>query len=618
MGSVTKGAPTVIPPIPFWLLMSVYVLYLGLATTASVPLFADIDWLHEGERLGTAQVVLSGGLPFRDVYLPHGLFPEVIRPLLAFEILGESLAADRFAGILLAPLPYVAAVFYVWKLFPTRFWRFARLAGIALYPLLLVPRHVVVFLALGLLTGWVREGRRKQLFGAGLLAGSGFIFSTIDQASFLLATVALFPFVVTAQRYAACREEATTSASTALWEVSKPLLMGMAIGGSLFLVYLLMTGTAGLFVQDLVRRSEADAYAFSHVWGHESFPVLSPANAVWYVIPFFYVAAAVIMAARVRRKHEEHWDVLIPTLLFGILSFAYALRQFNYWKLAVVSFPFVAGGVYFLSTVAIRETGRAGDVRAERRLTGEWGMVGLTAVLMAALLVQSLTRDWKPKQVAPQVFFPTVALLILSATAFGMSRRGRSVPVMRRTIAISPLVAVIVSVWFYNDAKPQVLSAQIKKPRLVGDVGQLLATMADAGGHVTRDRPLYLNDEVLAYLKTQSLAARPVVILAAGAGIYYFHAGVVPPNRFPHVEIAMAEAWAREVVDGLDRTRADLLVACKDEGKSITDWPMNPKLSNFIASHYVDSGRRLGSKLLGQDCPFSVWIHRQSLNGTPT
>ena len=61
-----------IPPCPRSLLVGVYVLYLGLATTASVPLFAEIDWLHEGERLGTAQIVLNGGLPFRDAFLVHG------------------------------------------------------------------------------------------------------------------------------------------------------------------------------------------------------------------------------------------------------------------------------------------------------------------------------------------------------------------------------------------------------------------------------------------------------------------------------------------------------------------------------------------------------------------
>ena len=159
------------PPCPLWLLIGIYLLYLGLATTASVPLFAEIDWMHEGERLGTAQIVLSGGLPIRDVYTPHGLFPEVIRPLVAFWLFGESLASDRLMGLLLEPLAYLAAAFYVWRLFTTPFWRVGGLVSFALFPLLILSRHIAVFLTLAVLSGWVRDGDPRRLFRAGLIAG---------------------------------------------------------------------------------------------------------------------------------------------------------------------------------------------------------------------------------------------------------------------------------------------------------------------------------------------------------------------------------------------------------------------------------------------------------------
>src|SRR5262249_47002662 len=141
-------------PCPRWLLLAVYFVYLGLQTVDSVPLFAKINWMHEGERVGSVQIVMDGGLPIRDVYLPHGLFPEVIRPMVAFWMFGESLAADRIVGILIEPVTYVAAVFYVWKVFPTNAWRLVGLLGVGLYSLLLTPRHIPVFLSLGLLTAW--------------------------------------------------------------------------------------------------------------------------------------------------------------------------------------------------------------------------------------------------------------------------------------------------------------------------------------------------------------------------------------------------------------------------------------------------------------------------------
>jgi hypothetical protein len=106
-------------------------------------------------------------------------------------------------------------------------------------------------------------------------------------------------------------------------------------------------------------------------------------------------------------------------------------------------------------------------------------------------------------------------------------------------------------------------------------------------------------------------------MLARGAGIYYFLAGLSSPLRFAEVDVTLEDRWAREVAEGLDRTRAELLVGCDDGGQRVGDWPLMPILSEFIVANYVDSGRRLGSQILG-DCPFSVWVHRKTRNGTRT
>ncbi|MBM4125667.1 MAG: hypothetical protein FJ246_12085, partial [Nitrospira sp.] len=179
--------------------------------------------------MGVVQTVLDGGLPIRDVYLPHGLFPEVIRPLLAFLVFGESLAADRLMGLLIQPLAYVAAAYYVWGVFPTLFWRVTALIGCALYPLLLLPRHIVVFLALGLLTSWAKDQTRWKLFGAGCIAGLGFVGSTVDQAVFLLVTLLLVPFAMVVEHVALRRGGVANEScnATSKWavgvEVAGPL-----------------------------------------------------------------------------------------------------------------------------------------------------------------------------------------------------------------------------------------------------------------------------------------------------------------------------------------------------------------------------------------------------------
>ena len=610
------------PPCPLWLLIGIYLLYLGLATTASVPLFGKIDWMHEGERLGPAQIVLDGGLPIRDVYLPHGLFPEVIRPLLAFWLFGESLAADRIVGILIEPLAYVAAAFYVWKVFSTRFWRLVGLLGFALYPLLLWPRHIPVFLALGLLTAWVHERRRRHLWWAGIITGLGYVIGTVDQTTFLLATVLVFPFAVLAvhvmrRRDGTGRDPLEVGSTWSLFlEMARPLFGGLIIGLIPFLAYLGLTGTAALFVDDLLRRAEADVYAYLHVWQHQSYPSLNRMTLIWHVVPAFYGALAMVIIVRALRGGARYWTPVLPTLLFGILSFTYALRAFVYSKLAVVLFPFIVSFVYALYVVTIQQRERMAHRDESRIPLGEKIVLSLSGCAAIALLVDSLARDWSAKQVIPRFLFPVLALGVLAATVVAATEKFRARRWRARLIVACPLAALVIASWFCNDVNPQLLSAQLKKPRLVSDLGRLIHVLATADGRLTRDHPQYVQDETLTYLKAASREHRRVVMLAPGAGIYYFLAGLSPPNRFPEINIALADRWAQEVVEGLDRTRAELLVACNDKGRQMRDWPIKPILSEFIASNYVDSGRRLGSQLLG-DCPFSVWVHGKTRNGEP-
>ncbi len=609
-----------IPPCPRSLLVGVYVLYLGLATTASVPLFAEIDWLHEGERLGTAQIVLDGGLPFRDAFLVHGLFPDVVRPLLAFQLFGESLAADRLVGLLIEPLAYVAAVFYLWRVFPSTAWRIVGLVGFGLYPLLLIPRHIVVFLALGFLTSWGHVRRRRYLVLAGTMTGLAYVASSLEQATFLLGTVMAFPVFLAIKHSmlnrvpADSRRNDSISGKALYNQVVFPLLGGLLLGLIPFWGYLWLSGTTEAFLNDFTMRVLTDTVIM-----RDPYPAFTLMNITWYLVPALYVVSAVAIMFRIRVSGDQHWTPIMPTLLFGILSFIYAMRGCcpTYWKLATVSFPFIVLVTYVLYVMKTMQEGQAPPSGRRGLFRADQVLLTLTSVWMLSILLHSLIRDWGPKQVAPRILFPALALMILGAVgavAYGWIRERR----WRGGFVVAcPLAALIVAVWFYNDAKPQVLSAQLKKPRLVSDMGRLADSVATANGRLTRMHPLYLQDEVLSYLTTSSHQERQVVILATGAGIYYFLASLSPPNRFPEVYHAMADGPAIEVVEGLERTRAEVLVACHDHGQSVTGWPMNDNLARFLAENYVDSGVRLNSKRLGAGCPFSVWVHRESQYAKP-
>lgn len=179
-----------------------------------------------------------------------------------------------------------------------------------------------------------------------------------------------------------------------------------------------------------------------------------------------------------------------------------------------------------------------------------------------------------------------------------------------RLVLLCPLIAFVLGICFFNDAKPQVLHVLLKKPQTVRDLVAVSSQWWHAGARFSRDVPPMLEDDTLAYLKLAAQEQRPVLILAVGAGAYYFQAAVRPPSRYPHIEQAMSEASVREIIDGLERTRGELLVACGDDGRRVTGWPMLPMLRDYVLSRYVDSGRRLGSLALGEGCTFSVWTHR--------
>ncbi|MEW6544053.1 MAG: hypothetical protein AB1411_10635 [Nitrospirota bacterium] len=607
------------PRCPRSLLVGTYFLYLGLTSSASVPLFGNVDWLHEGERLGTAEILLHGGLPFRDVYLPHGLLPEVIRPLVAFWLFGESLAADRLVGVFLAPLAYVACAFYVWKLFPSRGWRIAALLAVALYPVQLIPRHILVFLTLGFLAAWTYARRPRDLVLAGTMVGLSTVGSTLDQVAFLFATTLAFTVYWIVEQFILSRMPFSNGSPQPVSIMSLvhqicPLVIGMWLGLVPFLGYLVWTGTGLAFLNDYATRVLTDA-----VVKHDPFPEPTLMNITWYAVPTFYGLAIFMILVRVFRFGDCHWAPVVPTLLFGAFSFSYVLRGCcpSYGKLAVVSFPVVVLLVYLL--YVIQDKRRSSPALSVRERLSRLDAVVLvcTGLLAALVLLHALVRDWNPKQIAPRFVFPLASVAILAGAGSVRAGRFRSRIWQDRILVSSALASVIVATWFYNDAKPQVLTAQIQKPKLVKQIGQLVGWIAASGGRLTRDSPPYVRDEVLDYLKSASQNGRDVIVLATGSGLYYFLADVNPPNRFPEIYHAMADGPAQEVVEAADRLRVEFLIACGDRGQAVTGWPINPQLARFIAEKYTDSGRRLSSQRLGDGCPFSVWVHRDGARDSP-
>ena len=89
--------------------------------TYSGNIHGNIDLFHEGERLAPLNEMLRGGVPFRDVYVQHGLFQNAYLAWVGGQIFEPTLFGLRTMERVLNPLGYVAVYLLGLQVFRGRF-----------------------------------------------------------------------------------------------------------------------------------------------------------------------------------------------------------------------------------------------------------------------------------------------------------------------------------------------------------------------------------------------------------------------------------------------------------------------------------------------------------------
>ena len=89
--------------------------------TYSGNIHGGIDLFHEGERLAPLNEMLHGGIPFRDVYVQHGLFQNAYLAWVGGQIFEPTLFGLRTMERILNPLGYVALYLLGLQVFRGRF-----------------------------------------------------------------------------------------------------------------------------------------------------------------------------------------------------------------------------------------------------------------------------------------------------------------------------------------------------------------------------------------------------------------------------------------------------------------------------------------------------------------
>lgn len=143
---------------------SLLFLYLWVFPGFPGPPF-HLDWYHEGDILSPGLDFLHGKVPYRDIFVAHGLIHNVLQPAFADLLWGPSLASKKILDALLSPLAYGGLLFYARIILQSSWiWGLSLLCFPLMYPYFPF-RHFFVFFVLALLTKYflASPGRKASL-----------------------------------------------------------------------------------------------------------------------------------------------------------------------------------------------------------------------------------------------------------------------------------------------------------------------------------------------------------------------------------------------------------------------------------------------------------------------
>jgi hypothetical protein len=117
------------------------------------------DPFHEGEWVMPMGTLLRGGVPYRDVYLQHGLFANALVPLLGSKLFEPTVVGVRAVNACIGPMVYVAAYFLVFFTCRFRFLCAVFIAFLFCGSISIHDRGVLGLLCVAVLAGGATSNR---------------------------------------------------------------------------------------------------------------------------------------------------------------------------------------------------------------------------------------------------------------------------------------------------------------------------------------------------------------------------------------------------------------------------------------------------------------------------
>ncbi|MBK8268061.1 MAG: hypothetical protein IPK83_07025 [Planctomycetes bacterium] len=344
-----------------------------------------LDLYHEGERLAQIDRIDAGAMPYLDVHVPHGLGEDVLKPLLARRLFGDSVAALRTLGQnsyfyrgFLPPLAAAAIVLAAGMLTRSIAGAAIACAVVCLSLYEVSERQAPGLIGIACLAGYLHSRRARWLFAAGLTAAAGLVYS-FEVGLYLLAIAALWIPID-----AILRRNAKPTCGRAWTRSTATFAAGLLAGLSPLVIWALVRGVAGGVVSTLYHQLFLRTQLYPSSYPTPNWVADQPLSAnllvnggvllLFYAIPIAYSAA--LMTVWRWKIDATRRSALALAALTGLVFWGTVIGRPDLWHLAYA----MAGFIPFVATafVCLR------DARSNRALRA--ASAGLLLLIVTAAI----------------------------------------------------------------------------------------------------------------------------------------------------------------------------------------------------------------------------------------
>ncbi len=514
-----------------------------------------IDLFHEGERLAPLNELLRGAIPYRDIYLQHGLFYNAWRPLLAAKLFGPSLAADRALGHILDPLGFCTFYILTLQIFRSKLSSFLLIwilsSGVSEGFFFLSPEHRMVytpgrlalaFLAIGLLVSYIKNENRKYLIALSGICSTSAIFYSLEIGLYTTASCLIFLLILS------IKKRNFYPIITYVW--------GLLIAFLPLLIYF----SVHRAIDDLFINSFVQARYQSIIWGLK-FPSLFSELANLKSIEGL---KAFLLS------YNFKWYLPILVYLITAIYLGYQALTFRLWKEKfdiILLFIFISGVVFFRTML-----GRSDSTH----------LYGLEyAWLLGMFLMESLfTKIWQDLK-----------------KDFSLSSSNNSYIFNYMPAILCRSVVILFILWYVTSVYNPINTTRLLAKNLTSyqKIERYVTPPLDRIGMISipADQSTQIK-AVVEYIQNNTDPDETIFDFS-NQGAYYFFADRPSATRYHQICYASTEKMQKEVIDCLEKNKTKLVIFSNNTWMDSIDGVKNTDrhylIYEYLKNNYVESAK---------------------------